>query len=92
MIEIIPIGGYSEVGRNCTLIKVDNEAVIIDMGLHLEHYIKFTEDEDVEGFLSPKALRSLALEIGYKVGVETQVEKDSKERRKDSAEKCYLGS
>jgi len=56
MIEIIPIGGYSEVGKNCTLIKVDNEAVIIDMGLHLEHYIKFTEDEDVEGFLSPKKL------------------------------------
>ncbi|MFH1505890.1 MAG: MBL fold metallo-hydrolase RNA specificity domain-containing protein [archaeon] len=56
MIEIIPIGGYSEIGRNCTLIKVDNEAVIIDMGLHLENYIKFTEDEDVEGFLSPKDL------------------------------------
>jgi ribonuclease J len=56
MIEIIPIGGYLEVGKNCTLIKVDNEAVIIDMGLHLENYIRFTEDEDVEGFLSPKAL------------------------------------
>ncbi len=46
MIEIIPIGGYSEIGRNCTLIKYKSEAVMIDLGIHLDNYIRITEDED----------------------------------------------
>lgn len=43
-IQIIAVGGYSEVGRNCTLVKVDDEAVILDMGLHMDNYIAYTED------------------------------------------------
>jgi len=46
MIEIMPVGGFREVGKNCTAIKVDDEVVIIDMGLHLQHYIDYTQDED----------------------------------------------
>jgi ribonuclease J len=46
MIEIMPIGGYREVGKNCTAIKVDDEVVIFDMGLHLQHYIDYTGDDD----------------------------------------------
>ncbi|MBU2560896.1 MAG: RNase J family beta-CASP ribonuclease [Nanoarchaeota archaeon] len=46
-IEICPVGGYNEVGKNMTAIKVDDEVVIIDMGLHLDPYIKYTEDEDL---------------------------------------------
>jgi ribonuclease J len=46
MIEIMPIGGFREVGKNCTAIKVDNEVIILDMGLHLQHYIDYTQDED----------------------------------------------
>jgi ribonuclease J len=46
MIEIMPIGGYREVGKNCTAVKVDNEVIILDMGLHLQHYISYTQDED----------------------------------------------
>ncbi len=46
MIEIMPIGGFREVGKNCTAIKVDNEVVIFDMGLHLQHYIDYTGDDD----------------------------------------------
>ncbi len=46
MIEITAVGGYSEVGRNCTAIKVDDEIIIVDIGLHLENYVKLTEDED----------------------------------------------
>ena len=34
MIEICTVGGYDEVGKNCTAIKVDNEVIILDMGLH----------------------------------------------------------
>ena len=46
MIEIMPIGGYREVGKNCTAIKVDDEIVILDMGLHMENYIDYTQDDD----------------------------------------------
>ncbi|MBU1322087.1 MAG: MBL fold metallo-hydrolase, partial [Nanoarchaeota archaeon] len=43
-LQIIPVGGYSEIGRNCTLVKVDDEAVILDMGLHMDNYIAYTDD------------------------------------------------
>ncbi|MBU0536132.1 MAG: RNase J family beta-CASP ribonuclease [Nanoarchaeota archaeon] len=58
-IEICTVGGYDEVGKNCTAIKVDDEVIILDMGLHLDKYIAYTEDEDVYDF-SPKKL----MEIG----------------------------
>ena len=47
MIEICTVGGYNEVGKNMTAVKVDDEVVILDMGLYLEKYIKYTEDEDI---------------------------------------------
>src|SRR3989338_10319939 len=47
MIEIYAVGGYNEVGKNCTAIRVDDEVVIIDLVIHLESYIKLTEDEDI---------------------------------------------
>jgi ribonuclease J len=46
MIEIVPVGGYREVGKNCTAIRVDNEVILLDMGLHLQHYIDYTQDDD----------------------------------------------
>lgn len=45
-LEIIPIGGFSEVGRNCAAIKVDDEVVICDLGLMLDKYIEYTESDD----------------------------------------------
>ncbi|MDO8740446.1 MAG: RNase J family beta-CASP ribonuclease [Candidatus Woesearchaeota archaeon] len=48
MVEIFAIGGYNEVGKNMTAIKVGNEIVILDMGIHLDSYIKYTQDEDIE--------------------------------------------
>ncbi|MFQ5475339.1 MAG: MBL fold metallo-hydrolase RNA specificity domain-containing protein [Candidatus Nanoarchaeia archaeon] len=47
MIEICTIGGYNEVGKNMLVVKAGDEVVILDMGLHLEPYIKYTEAEDV---------------------------------------------
>jgi ribonuclease J len=47
MIKITAIGGHYEIGRNCTAIEVDDEVVILDMGIHLEHYINYTNDEDL---------------------------------------------
>lgn len=48
MIEIMPVGGYREVGKNCTAVKVDDEVIILDLGLHLQNYIHYTQDDDVD--------------------------------------------
>jgi ribonuclease J len=57
MIQIAAVGGYGEVGRNCTAVNVNGAVVLIDLGLHLDHYIKYTEDEEEEVHdVSPKAL------------------------------------
>lgn len=47
MIEIITVGGYNEVGKNCTAIKIDDQVILLDLGLHLDSYIAYTEDEDL---------------------------------------------
>ena len=44
-VEIAAVGGWGEVGRNMTAVKVDNEVVLFDMGLHLPNYIALTEEE-----------------------------------------------
>ena len=46
MIEIRAIGGYNCIGKNMTAIKVDDDVVILDMGLHLDNYIRYTEQEE----------------------------------------------
>ncbi|MBT3303798.1 RNase J family beta-CASP ribonuclease [Candidatus Woesearchaeota archaeon] len=56
MIQIIAVSGFDYVGKNMTAIKVDDEVVICDMGIHLENYIKFTEDEDLIN-VSPEDLK-----------------------------------
>jgi ribonuclease J len=54
-LEVIPLGGFSEIGRNCVAIKVDDEVVICDMGLMLDKYIEYAEDAD-KASLSGKKL------------------------------------
>ena len=46
MIEITAVGGYNEVGKNCTAINIDGEVILCDLGLHLENYIKYTDSEE----------------------------------------------
>ena len=60
-IQICTIGGYDDVGRNATAVNVDGEVVIFDMGLHLEQYIKLTEDEDVINVSNTQLMRSGAV-------------------------------
>ena len=55
-IDICTLGGYSEVGRNCTAVKVDDEVIILDMGIHLESYIKFTEEREDIININPEQL------------------------------------
>lgn len=57
-LEVCTIGGFSEIGGNSCAIKVDDEVIILDMGLHMENYIRYTEDEDIRK-LTYEELRSV---------------------------------
>lgn len=46
-IEIRAVGGYKEVGKNMTAINIDGEVVIIDMGMHIPNWIRYTDDQEV---------------------------------------------
>jgi len=61
MIEIHAIGGYNDVGKNCTAINVDGEVIIIDLGIHLENYIKLTEEEDLVKVSTDQLMRAGAI-------------------------------
>ena len=62
MIEVKTIGGYSEVGKNCTAIKVDDEVILLDLGLQLDKYIDYTENEDIQKCdMSPRKITKLGI-------------------------------
>lgn len=44
-LSILPLGGFGEVGKNCVVIIVDEEAFICDIGVHLEHYVELTGND-----------------------------------------------
>src|SRR3989344_8785303 len=43
-IKIATVGGFNEVGKNMTAVKVGNEVIIIDMDLFLPKLINFEEE------------------------------------------------
>jgi ribonuclease J len=45
-VEVIAIGGYEEVGRNMSAVKVGDDVVIFDMGIHLDR-VHIHEDTDI---------------------------------------------
>jgi ribonuclease J len=45
-VEIAAVGGYGEVGRNMTAVRVGKDVVIFDMGLHMPNYVRLTEEEE----------------------------------------------
>lgn len=61
MIEVFAVGGFLEIGRNMTLVKYKNEAVILDMGLHMDNYIEYTEDEDIEDLTAEELIQADAI-------------------------------
>ena len=44
--HIKAIGGYNEIGRNCTAAQIGDEVFLLDLGVHLDNYIQFTENEN----------------------------------------------
>lgn len=57
-IEIIPIGGHSDFGRNMTAVRVGREIVIFDMGVKLDPLQDLPEGEGVDT-MSASALRAI---------------------------------
>src|SRR3989338_6067458 len=45
-IQIFTVGGYQEIGRNMTAVKIDEDVIILDIGLHLEPYIPYSDDDN----------------------------------------------
>lgn len=54
--EVIPVGGYEEVGRNMSLVRAGGDSIIIDMGIRLDRVL-IHEDTDITK-LSPEELIS----------------------------------
>jgi ribonuclease J len=59
-IGIIAVGGYEEVGRNMTAIRVGKEIVIMDMGVRLDR-IQLHEDTEIEKMHSLDLIRMGAI-------------------------------
>ncbi len=58
-IEICAVSGYSEVGRNMTAIKVDDEVVIIDMGISIQAISTYEKEEGSARALSAEQLMNI---------------------------------
>ncbi len=56
-IEVCSIGGYDKTGGNSIAVMVDDEVVILDMGLYMEDYIRYTEDREDISAKSYRLLR-----------------------------------
>ena len=45
--DIKAVGGYGEIGKNMTALRVGDDVVILDMGLMLDKYIQLTEEDTI---------------------------------------------
>jgi ribonuclease J len=43
MLRIHAVGGYNEVGKNMTCLEIDDEAIILDMGLYMDRFVAVQE-------------------------------------------------
>jgi ribonuclease J len=57
--EIISVGGYNEVGKNMTALKIGEDAVIFDAGIYLPAIVEMQEAEDKHQAYSEKKLRGI---------------------------------
>ncbi len=57
MIEICTVGGYEEVGKNMTAIKIDEDVIIIDAGVYLPALMEQEESESKERMTLEKLRR-----------------------------------
>ncbi|MEK6917898.1 MAG: MBL fold metallo-hydrolase RNA specificity domain-containing protein [Nanoarchaeota archaeon] len=57
--EIFTVGGYNEVGKNMTAIKIGEDSVIFDGGLYLPAIVELQEQEENKAVYNEKRLRSI---------------------------------
>ncbi len=57
-IKVTAVGGYGEIGRNMTLITVDDESIILDMGVHLDRLLNYTQDDDLGKFSAKELIEN----------------------------------
>jgi len=57
--EVCTIGGFEEVGKNMTAVKVGEDVFIFDAGLHLPAVIELQEEENNKGGYTEKKLRGI---------------------------------
>ncbi|HIJ98052.1 TPA: ribonuclease J, partial [archaeon] len=48
-VEIFTLGGYNEVGRNMTAVKVGHQVIILDMGFSMEKVAMLEDSTSVFG-------------------------------------------
>jgi ribonuclease J len=65
-IEVCAIGGFTKTEGNSIAIKIDDEVIVLDMGLSMENYIKHQEDrEDVRAAMSYDELHKVSAVPNY---------------------------
>lgn len=66
-IEICTVGGYSEVGKNMTAIKIGEEVIICDMGFFLPAIVELGEEETVRLLSSDELIKIGAIPNDYAI-------------------------
>ena len=56
-VKLIPIGGYNEVGKNMSALKVGDEYVIFDMGFYMPKLVSFDEEGGDRRYLTPLGMK-----------------------------------
>src|SRR3989344_5272597 len=62
-INLIAVGGYSEVGRNMTALEIDDEIIILDMGLNIPAIVGLEENQEL--LSTEDMIRVKAIIIGH---------------------------
>ncbi len=57
--NIYTIGGYNEVGKNMTVVELEDDAIIFDAGFYLPAIVELQEQESQQQAYSEKKLRSI---------------------------------
>ena len=61
VIEFCSVAGYDEVGKNMNALRIDNEVIIMDMGIQLDRYIETVGDEDASQISAKQLLKNKAI-------------------------------
>lgn len=58
LMEVCAVGGYGEIGRNMTAVRIAGKVVIFDMGLHLPNFISLSDTLDEYSKVSESSLKA----------------------------------